>query len=181
MENITIKSKLTFKEYFILILRIRIKSTKLFWDLLWIFLVIVILSKGNFTKDLLSLKNLLSNGYFKVIILLLYPVNIYFTYKKNFYSKQNLLNDNLTVKFQSDKIIYNSKLGDKEIENSEITEIQNINEYLIFYFREKYLIINCKFKSNLEIKKIVKNINSSIKENRTANSGFKKWRGSGFI
>lgn len=164
MENITIKSKLTFTEYFLLILRIRIKSAKLFWDLLWLFLVIVVITKGNFAKDLLSIKNLLSNGYFKVLILLLYPVNIYFTYKKNFYSKQNLLNDNLTVEFQSDKIIYYSKFGDKKIEYSEITEIQHINEYLIFYFREKYLIINCKSKSNLEIKKIVENINSSTKE-----------------
>lgn len=158
MENFIINTCLTFKEYFKLILRLRFKSNKIIWDLLWLFLMIIIISFGDFSKKPLDIQNIMSNGFFKIFILILYPISIYYIYIKKFYSKNSLLKEKLVLEFQDNKISYKTHFITNIIENSNIIEIQKINKFIILHFDEDYLIINCLHLTNTEVEKIIEKI-----------------------
>lgn len=160
MEHFIIFTSLTFKEYFRLILKLRFRSIQLVWDLCWLFSIIYIpyLSYLDYFKNPAQTGLILKALVITLSLAFIYPLYIYFIYKKIYNSNDSLLKENIQVIFFESEIVFKTNFSENKIENDKINKIRIFTDFIIIDFYQNLFVINrkklTKKENELTIKKV---------------------------
>ncbi len=160
MENLILNTNLTFKEYFKLILRLRLKSIKIIWDLCWLaaFPYLIYIAYNDYLKNPSEIKNILTANIITSILLLIYPMYIYYIYRKSYFSSENILRENILVEFDEAKITFKTEFSTNTIENEKINEIEIYDSFVTIDFYQNFIVINRRKLTKKEDKKLIERI-----------------------
>ena len=163
MNKIAFENHLSFKEYLKLIFILTLKSKEIIWHICWIFSFIFLgfLSINDYMKNPESLNLILKSTGITITLLSLYPVFVFYRYKKKYFDKNSLLKEKLNIEFMENDLNINNEFFSKKIKYEKIYEINILKNYTVLYFYNDFLIINTK-KNKMRLE-----LNQNIEEIKT--------------
>lgn len=168
MENLTINTSLNFNEYLLLILKLRLRSVNFIWDLCWIasLIYLPINAYNDYLINPIEFNSILKATVITSLILLFYPIYLFFVYKKSFQSNDSLLKENILVEFKTNEINFITNFSSNIIDVSKINKIRVFKNFIIIDFYQNLIAINRKKLTKEEDKNVLERIRLILKENK---------------
>lgn len=159
-EKLNINTSLTFKEYLKYMFKLRIRSVRVIWDIFWFlsFPYLLYLSYNDYLKNPLEIKAILTANIITNTLLFIYPIYIYYSYRKSYYASENILNEKIEVEFYTKNTTFKTNFSTITIENKKINGIKIFDHFITIDFYQNFIIINRKKLTNIEDKKTLERV-----------------------
>ncbi len=143
-------NEISFREYLEVIKYLTFRSIKIIWHILWIFgfILIAYISYKDFVKNPENLNDILKSQILTYLLLLTYPLFLFFQYCRNYHSKNSIFKEKLNIEVNEESLFANNDFYSKKIDLTKVEKVQFFKNYILIYFYQDFLLLNVKILDN---------------------------------